>query len=64
MNIEAIIATIGCTEEQARALAAHIAATPKAEQGTWVTTERTIKRCAACGKRQWHDGDACVVCSK
>ena len=64
MTVEQIMQAINCTEEQARDLLAHAATTPKIERGTWTTTQRTIKYCATCGKRQWHDGDVCIKCSK
>lgn len=63
MTIETIIAAIGCTEAQARELLAHAATTLKVERGSWTQTQRTIKRCATCGKNQWHDGDTCVICA-
>jgi hypothetical protein len=62
MTIEAIIAAIGCTEDQARELLNHVTTGARLERGNWTQTQRTIKHCAACGKRMWHDGDACIVC--
>jgi hypothetical protein len=62
MTVAQIMQAIGCTEEQAMVLASHVATAPKIEQGAWVTTERTIKHCATCGKRQWHDSEQCIVC--
>ena len=61
MTIEQIMQTIGCTEEQARGLLAHFQATT---QDTVTVTVRTIAYCPACGKRQWHDGDICIVCKE
>lgn len=62
MTVEQIMQAIGCTEEQARGVAEHFQATAKVEQGTVTVTARTIAFCPTCGKRQWHDGDMCIVC--
>jgi hypothetical protein len=62
MTIEQIMQTIGCTEAQARDLMVHIEVAPKVQLDTWTKTERTIRLCTSCGKRQWHDGDNCIVC--
>ena len=58
MTVAQIMQAIGCSEAQARVLIAHVG------QGTWATTERTIKHCVTCGKRQWHDGGQCSVCKQ
>ncbi len=62
MTVAQVMQAIGCTEDQARALVLHVAATPKVDQGAWEKIERSIKHCLTCGKKQWHDGDQCIVC--
>ncbi len=65
MTTEQIMQAVGCTEEQARDLQAHIQTSAvRVEQGTITTIQRTIAHCPTCGKRQWHDGQTCIVCGE
>lgn len=54
MTIETVIATIGCTEEQARELLSHMTANPvkRTERGVWTVETPQAKFCAECGKNQ------------